>query len=101
MKLRSTSSECSGHSLNASFAYQQNNLLRMLEDLEQGVDRADTKLSGAMKRMKKFVRDTEGESVSMLYYGRTIGGQRMLPQNSLFTLRVSLPDISCCCQFSA
>lgn len=34
---------------------------RMLHDLEAGVDRTDTKLSGAMQRMKKFIRQTEGE----------------------------------------
>ena len=33
----------------------------MLEDLEQGVDKADTKLNSAMKKMRKFIRDTEGE----------------------------------------
>jgi hypothetical protein len=32
----------------------------MLQDLEQGVDKADNKLSGAMKKMRKFIRDTEG-----------------------------------------
>lgn len=38
------------------------NFNRMLEDLEAGVDRTDTKLSGAMQRMKKFIRQTEGQS---------------------------------------
>ena len=33
----------------------------MLGDLEAGVDNTDTKLSGAMQRMKKFVRQTEGQ----------------------------------------
>jgi hypothetical protein len=33
---------------------------RMLNDLEAGVDRTENKLGGAMKRMKKFIRDTEG-----------------------------------------
>jgi hypothetical protein len=32
----------------------------MLVDLEQGVSRSDQKLGGAMKRMRKFIRDTEG-----------------------------------------
>jgi hypothetical protein len=32
----------------------------MLGDLEQNVDRADSKLASAMRRMKKFIRDTEG-----------------------------------------
>jgi len=32
----------------------------MLEDLGQEVDRSDSKLSKAMRKMKKFVRDTEG-----------------------------------------
>ncbi|KAI0064337.1 hypothetical protein BV25DRAFT_1800828 [Artomyces pyxidatus] len=31
----------------------------MLGDLEQNVDRTDTKLEGAMRKMKKFIRDTE------------------------------------------
>ncbi|TFY70797.1 hypothetical protein EVG20_g2211 [Dentipellis fragilis] len=31
----------------------------MLGDLEQGVDQSDTKLSSAMRRMRKFVRQTE------------------------------------------
>jgi syntaxin 6 len=33
---------------------------RMLDDLEVGVDRTDNKLSGAMRRMRKFIRQTEG-----------------------------------------
>ena len=33
---------------------------RMLDDLEQNVDRSDAKLSGAMSKMKKFIRQTEG-----------------------------------------
>lgn len=32
---------------------------RMLDDIEQGVDRSNTKLDDAMKRMRKFLRDTE------------------------------------------
>jgi len=35
---------------------------RMLDDLEANVDQTDSKLSNAMRRMKKFVRDTEGRS---------------------------------------
>jgi len=31
----------------------------MLEDIEQGVDHSSAKLDGAMKRMRKFIRDTE------------------------------------------
>lgn len=31
----------------------------MLDDIEQGVDRSNAKLDGAMKRMRKFIRDTE------------------------------------------
>ncbi|KAJ7064867.1 t-SNARE [Mycena amicta] len=31
----------------------------MLDDLEQGVDRTDTKLNGAMRRMRKFIRQSE------------------------------------------
>jgi len=31
----------------------------LLDDLGQNVDRSDTKLSNAMRKMKKFVRDTE------------------------------------------
>lgn len=32
----------------------------MLDDLEGNVDQTETKLSGAMKKMQKFIRDTEG-----------------------------------------
>ena len=32
----------------------------MLGDLEMGVDRTDSKLSDAMRRMRKFIRQTEG-----------------------------------------
>jgi hypothetical protein len=32
----------------------------MLGDLEMGVDRTDSKLSEAMRRMRKFIRQTEG-----------------------------------------
>ena len=32
----------------------------MLGDLEQNVDRTDSKLGDAMRRMRKFVRQTEG-----------------------------------------
>ncbi|KAF7344591.1 SNARE domain protein [Mycena sanguinolenta] len=32
---------------------------RLLDDLERGVDRTDTKLSGAMERMRKFLRQSE------------------------------------------
>jgi len=32
---------------------------RMLDDIEQGVDRSGAKLDDAMKRMRKFIRDTE------------------------------------------
>ncbi len=40
------------HSINIHF--------RMLEDVERGVDRSDAKLSSAMSRMRKFIRQTEG-----------------------------------------
>lgn len=33
--------------------------LRMLSDLEEGVDRSDSKLKTSMRRMQKFIRDTE------------------------------------------
>jgi len=33
---------------------------RMLSELEAGVDRTENKLGGAMKKMKKFIQDTEG-----------------------------------------
>ena len=33
---------------------------RLLDDLGQNVDRTDTKLGGAMKKMRKFIRETEG-----------------------------------------
>jgi len=32
---------------------------RMLDDIEQGVDHSGAKLENAMKRMRKFIRDTE------------------------------------------
>lgn len=31
----------------------------MLEDVERGVENSSTKLDGAMKRMRKFIHDTE------------------------------------------
>jgi hypothetical protein len=31
----------------------------MLDDIERGVDHSSTKLDGAMKRMRKFIGDTE------------------------------------------
>jgi syntaxin 6 len=31
----------------------------MLDDLESGVDQTDTKLSDAMRRMRKFIRQSE------------------------------------------
>lgn len=31
----------------------------MLDDLEQNVDRSETKMSVAMRRMRKFLRDSE------------------------------------------
>lgn len=33
---------------------------RILDDVERNVDRTDSKLNSAMRKMKKFVRDTEG-----------------------------------------
>ncbi|KAG1823548.1 t-SNARE [Suillus subaureus] len=38
--------------------------VEMLDDLEANVDQTDSKLSNAMRRMKKFVRDTEVETKS-------------------------------------
>lgn len=32
----------------------------MLDDLEANVGKSDTKLSGAMNRMRRFIRETEG-----------------------------------------
>lgn len=32
---------------------------RMLDDLEQGVDQTDSKLNDAMRKMRKFLRDSE------------------------------------------
>jgi len=32
---------------------------RMLEDIEEGVDRTESKLGSAMRRMGQFARDTE------------------------------------------
>ena len=39
----------------------------MLDDLERNVDRTDSKLSDAMRRMKKFIRQTEGMCPTLLY----------------------------------
>ena len=36
---------------------------RILDDLERGVDNTDAKLDRSMKRLKKFIRDTEGLSL--------------------------------------
>jgi hypothetical protein len=33
----------------------------MLDDLDHGVDQTDSKLSNAMRRMRKFVREIEGQ----------------------------------------
>lgn len=33
----------------------------MLDDLGQHVDRTESKLGGAMHRMRKLIRETEGE----------------------------------------
>jgi hypothetical protein len=33
----------------------------MLDDLDRGVDQSGSKLSDAMRRMRKFVRETEGQ----------------------------------------
>ena len=39
----------------------------MLDDLERNVEVTDSKLSNAMTKMKKFIRQTEGEDPSQLY----------------------------------
>ncbi|KAG2031429.1 t-SNARE [Suillus americanus] len=44
--------------------HEINEHVEMLDDLEANVDRTDSKLSNAMRRMKKFVRDTEVETKS-------------------------------------
>ena len=36
----------------------------MLDDLEANVDTTDSKLQKNLKRLKKFVRETEGESAA-------------------------------------
>jgi hypothetical protein len=38
-------------------------LCRMLGDLDRNVDRTDSKLSDAMRRMRKFIRETEGQYI--------------------------------------
>jgi len=45
-----------------TFAIRRLIRCRMLDDLGHGVDRTDSKLSDAMRRMRKFVRETEGQS---------------------------------------
>ena len=37
-----------------------NTAYRMLDDLERNVDHTDSKLDSAMRKMKKFIRETEG-----------------------------------------
>ena len=44
----------------------------MLDDLERNVDRTDSKLSDAMRRMKKFIRQTEGWCLLSLVYNIVI-----------------------------
>jgi len=46
---------------NADFILLFLPFFRMLQDLESGVDETDNKLSGAMKKMRRFVRQTEQE----------------------------------------
>ena len=36
-------------------------LPRLLDDLGRGVDHTESRLGGAMKKMQKFIRQTEGE----------------------------------------
>lgn len=38
----------------------------MLDDVERNVDRTDSKLNSAMRKLRKFVRDTEGTASSFL-----------------------------------
>ena len=38
---------------------------RMLDDLDRSVDRTDSKLTDEMRKMRKFVRETEGQSVAL------------------------------------
>ena len=48
----------------ASFIFRcppAHSFCRMLEDLDRGVERTDSKLSDAMRRMRNFVRETEGQ----------------------------------------
>ena len=40
-----------------------NRSLRLLEDLEQNVDRTESKLTKSLRRIKQFVRETEGKFV--------------------------------------
>lgn len=39
---------------------------RMLVDLESTVDRTDSKLGSAMRRMRKFIRQTEGRFIVIM-----------------------------------
>lgn len=50
-------------SVQRSFVILTRSLIRsrMLDDLDHGVDRTGSKLSDAMRRMRKFVRETEGQ----------------------------------------
>jgi syntaxin 6 len=44
----------------------------MLEDLEEGVDRSESKLGTAMDRMKRFMRETEETKSGWLVIGLVI-----------------------------
>jgi SNARE domain len=44
---------------NLTFPIQPFFSCRMLDDLEQNVDRSETKMSNAMRSMRKFLRDSE------------------------------------------
>lgn len=39
----------------------------MLDDLERGVDSSGTKLDDAMRRMRKFIRQTEGKFYPLVF----------------------------------
>lgn len=56
---------------------------RMLDDLGNRVDRTEGKLGGAMKRMQKFVRETEGEHY-FLFFGSFLGTICSVPALRLY-----------------
>lgn len=82
------------HALNSSSASP----LRMLDHLDAGVDRTENKLGGAMKKMKKFIRDTEGMFSNAMHDVLTV---HLLSRNQVGLVysdpHCHTDDSPCCC----